>query len=719
MDKGKVFELDIDDILPNRFQPRINFSERNINELAESIKEYGVIQPIVVRKISDKYEIIAGERRYKASIIANKTTIPAIIVDLNDKDAAEVAIIENVQRQDLTAIEEAVSYKKILDMGMTQEQLAKKLGKNQSTVANKLRLLNLIDEVQEALLYHKISERHARSLLKLDEEGQHHMLKRIIDERLTVRKTDQAIYDYIVRQKHKKEEFKETRPVENKEAEEKVKATKPAEQEIKEIEQIKETSNSKLDEIEVLDFDDDREEENMPNNDNLIPNTQIIDDTVEEQGSIMDNPNNVNMTINPGFMDVDKIQNQAQDIYVDNKPKVDMDSLLSGANKTEETTSEVSTTAEQNNEQTTVDMPTNTNKFFNLEPNNSSFVEDIDSTKANVDFMPQEEQQKSTFNFDSFFNNSYQPTRAEDITTELSKQRAMNEGMDNQFKQDNNDIINNTNAFDNTNSIDNKAEQVNPTVSNMGDYQNNDAINEISSNLEFNNSMVETPINTINQELNNDNQNISVNPTNIPNIDNGINSQMDNNVINTEVTPEPASVNETPRQAETLVTPIAPINLDLNNVQNDIPTPENQTISMVEPQTSVNPINETESTYNVELPVNNDNQNISVNPTNIPNINNDINSQMDSNVMNTEVIPEPVSMNNVNLNIEPSAVNEMPKQEETSDSNSQEDVNGANIREAIDKIRQLATQLENMGFNIDVEEYALEDKYEVMFKIKR
>ena len=174
-----------------------------------------------------------------------------------------------------------------------------------------------------------------------------------------------------------------------------------------------------------------------------------------------------------------------------------------------------------------------------------------------------------------------------------------------------------------------------------------------------------------------------------------------------------------PKQAETLVTPIAPINLDLNNVQNDIPTPENQTISMVEPQTSVNPINETESTYNVELPVNNDNQNISVNPTNIPNINNDINSQMDSNVMNTEVIPEPVSMNNVNLNIEPSAVNEMPKQEETSDSNSQEDVNGANIREAIDKIRQLATQLENMGFNIDVEEYALEDKYEVMFKIKR
>ena len=193
MDK-EIKILNLDDILPNRFQPRIQFSDKNISELAESIKEHGVIQPIVVRRISDKYEIIAGERRYKASILAGKTTIPAIITDLDDKNSAEIALIENVQRQDLTPIEEAVSYKKILDMGyINQTELAEKLGKTQSTIANKLRLLNLNDEVQEALLDGKISERHARSLLKLNEKNQVNMLSRIINERLTVRKTDEEV----------------------------------------------------------------------------------------------------------------------------------------------------------------------------------------------------------------------------------------------------------------------------------------------------------------------------------------------------------------------------------------------------------------------------------------------------------------------------------------------------------------------------------------------
>lgn len=191
----KVVDLNIEDVLPNRFQPRIKFNEDAINELCKSIKEHGVIQPIVVRPIGDKYEIIAGERRYKASCMAELKTIPAIITDLNDKDSAEVALIENVQREDLTPIEEAISYKKILDMGyITQDALAGKLGKNQSTVANKLRLLNLDDEVQEALLNEKISERHARSLLKLqNKEQQRTMLEKIIKERLTVRKADEEI----------------------------------------------------------------------------------------------------------------------------------------------------------------------------------------------------------------------------------------------------------------------------------------------------------------------------------------------------------------------------------------------------------------------------------------------------------------------------------------------------------------------------------------------
>lgn len=190
----EVHILKLDDILPNRFQPRILFDEKAINELTESIKEYGVIEPIIVRKVADKYEIIAGERRYKASVLAGKDTIPAIVTDLNDKDSAEIALIENVQRQNLTPIEEAVSYKKILDMGyMNQSELATKLGKTQSTVANKLRLLNLTDTVQEALLQERISERHARSLLRLPKDKQDSMLNRIIQERMTVRKTDEEI----------------------------------------------------------------------------------------------------------------------------------------------------------------------------------------------------------------------------------------------------------------------------------------------------------------------------------------------------------------------------------------------------------------------------------------------------------------------------------------------------------------------------------------------
>ena len=202
----KVIDVDINEILPNRFQPRIQFDEEEILELSDSIKEHGVIQPIVVRTIGDKYEIIAGERRYKASVLAGKETVPVIIKNLNDRDSAELALIENVQRKNLTPIEEALSYKKILDMGyLTQETLATKIGKSQSSVANKIRLLNLSDEVQEALLENKISERHARSLLRLKSiSDQNNLLEKIIMQRLTVRKTDQEIDD-ILNGKSKKE----------------------------------------------------------------------------------------------------------------------------------------------------------------------------------------------------------------------------------------------------------------------------------------------------------------------------------------------------------------------------------------------------------------------------------------------------------------------------------------------------------------------------------
>ena len=150
--------INVESIIPNRFQPRLTFDENALKELAMSIKEHGIIQPLVLRKLAnDKFEIIAGERRYKASQIAGLNQVPAIIADLDDNASAEVALVENLQRRNLSAIEEAKSYKKLLDRGyLTQEVLAKRLGISQSSVANKVRLLNLTEEVQDALMNEKI-----------------------------------------------------------------------------------------------------------------------------------------------------------------------------------------------------------------------------------------------------------------------------------------------------------------------------------------------------------------------------------------------------------------------------------------------------------------------------------------------------------------------------------------------------------------------------------
>ena len=189
----QVVQLYLDDIIPNRFQPREVFDEKALKELAVSIKEHGVIQPIIVRNVKGKYEIIAGERRYKASALAGLTKIPAIIRDLDDKESSKVALLENLQRKNLTPIEEARTYQKILEIDeMTQEDLAKTMGKSQSAVANKLRLLSLPDDVQDSLLKEQISERHARALLNIpDHNKQTEMLKKIISNKMSVRAVEE------------------------------------------------------------------------------------------------------------------------------------------------------------------------------------------------------------------------------------------------------------------------------------------------------------------------------------------------------------------------------------------------------------------------------------------------------------------------------------------------------------------------------------------------
>ena len=193
--ENKVVYLRLDDILPNRFQPRENFDQKDLEELSDSIKEHGIIQPVIVRQVGDKYELIAGERRTKASALAGLTTIPAIVRNMDDKESAKISLLENLQRKNLSAIEEARTYKRIKELdNMTQEDLAKTLGKSQPAIANKLRLLSLPEEVQDALIKNQISERHARSLLNVkDKKTQLMLLDRIRNERLTVRELDNEI----------------------------------------------------------------------------------------------------------------------------------------------------------------------------------------------------------------------------------------------------------------------------------------------------------------------------------------------------------------------------------------------------------------------------------------------------------------------------------------------------------------------------------------------
>ena len=194
-DKDEVVQIYLDDIIPNRFQPREVFDEKALKELAVSIKEHGVIQPIIVRNVNGKYEIIAGERRYKASALAGLTKIPAIVRDLDDKESSKVALLENLQRKNLNPIEEAKTYQKILELDqMTQEDLAKTMGKSQSAVANKLRLLSLSEDVQQALLKEEISERHARALINIpDVKKQKEMLKKVVADKMSVRVLEEEI----------------------------------------------------------------------------------------------------------------------------------------------------------------------------------------------------------------------------------------------------------------------------------------------------------------------------------------------------------------------------------------------------------------------------------------------------------------------------------------------------------------------------------------------
>jgi ParB family chromosome partitioning protein len=205
-----IEQIEIDRIRPNPYQPRKRFSHIAIEELALSIKEYGVLQPIAVKRMNDGFfELIAGERRVKAAKLAGFKNIPAIVMEILDEDSTIIALIENLQREDLNFFEEAEGYASLMnDYGLTQEQVAKKVGKNQSTIANKIRLLRLPREVKEYIIQNGLTERHARALLKIPEkEIQIALASRIVEKNLRVKDAEELVERILDKLSAKKEDM--------------------------------------------------------------------------------------------------------------------------------------------------------------------------------------------------------------------------------------------------------------------------------------------------------------------------------------------------------------------------------------------------------------------------------------------------------------------------------------------------------------------------------
>lgn len=212
-DNEEIRQIPVEQIVPNPYQPRTVFDDEKIDELCQTIRTHGLIQPIVVRMRDGHFELIAGERRLRATKKLGMDRIPAIVKDFNDTQTASIALIENLQREGLTAIEEAIAYQKLIDLhNLTQESLAQRLGKGQSTIANKLRLLHLPQEIQDALLSRQVTERHARALIPLkDNDLQLKVLHEIMERDWNVKQTEVRVKQLLEATENPKQE-KETKP---------------------------------------------------------------------------------------------------------------------------------------------------------------------------------------------------------------------------------------------------------------------------------------------------------------------------------------------------------------------------------------------------------------------------------------------------------------------------------------------------------------------------
>lgn len=193
-ENGGIINIELKDIKANKKQPRKFFDNNKLNELAESVKEHGIIQPLILKKEEKGYSIIAGERRYRAAKIAELTEVPALIMDISDEKLLQVSLIENIQREDLNPIEEGLAYERLLkEFDLTQEELSKTMGKSRTTITNTMRLLKLDDRVKEYVIEGVISEGHGRAILPLENDAQYEIAQKIIDNSLSVRETEKLV----------------------------------------------------------------------------------------------------------------------------------------------------------------------------------------------------------------------------------------------------------------------------------------------------------------------------------------------------------------------------------------------------------------------------------------------------------------------------------------------------------------------------------------------
>ena len=214
---NKVIEVNVEKIIPNPNQPRVDFQDRDIAALAESISQNGILQPLSVRRIGDNFELIAGERRLRAAKFCGFEYVPCIVHEVSDEHSAILALVENIQRQDLSFFEEAAAIEKLITYyGMTQEEAAAKLGKAQSTIANKLRLLRLTPDERELITRFNLTERHARALLRLASPSDRcEILEKVIKNNLNVERTEHIIEEYIGCQKEKNSYKKRSKVFQN------------------------------------------------------------------------------------------------------------------------------------------------------------------------------------------------------------------------------------------------------------------------------------------------------------------------------------------------------------------------------------------------------------------------------------------------------------------------------------------------------------------------